>query len=755
MINREPSSITALLGPTNTGKTHFAIERMLTHASGMIGLPLRLLAREVYDRVRKKVGTHAVALITGEEKQMPLRPRYFICTVEAMPTGREVDFLAVDEVQLAAHIERGHVFTDRLLHWRGRLETYFLGAETMRPLVERLIPTADIQRKHRLSRLSFGGQLSLAALPPRTAVVAFSVNRVYELGERLRARRGGAAVVMGALSPRTRNAQVALFESGEVNYLVATDAIGMGLNLDVDCVAFADLQKFDGRKVRELNDAELAQIAGRAGRYHRHGRFVTLLPRTPLSACTVTAIEEHRFPFLSRMYWRSADLDFSSLVDLQQSLLRKPPHLALELMDDADDQRALSRLANDPEIARRCKQRGELELLWQVCQIPDYRQLQLDDHFKLLRAVFLQISGIRGRLEPDWIRRHLDRLSGLEGDIDTLLARMAFIRTWTNITHHTRWLDDAERFQSEARDMEDRLSDILHERLMQRFVDVASNRRTRGRPASESHGSLGMQLQRYSSLKTDVLNASYEADIAPCTNDDFSIDNRGHILIRGEEIGWLIPGNQRWRPEVKLNSLRLTANHSSQPLLQLRVLVREWAENLLKPLHHRLVDRLDNAGRGIVYQLEQGLGTCDVEAVKEQVHLLSEADRSRLGRMGIHLGRSYIFVRSLLAPPALEQRRLLCCIEMAKSLPVSPSNTVWDLDPEVSDHMYLAMGFGILEDRAVRVDALEYAWPRVQAGIAVRKLARLIGCNEDEARFLVHALRPRRYPTHAKMKRAS
>lgn len=754
MSHREPSTITALLGPTNTGKTHHAVERMLTHHSGMIGLPLRLLAREVYDRVRRKVGDNDVALITGEEKRMPQRPRYYICTVEAMPSGREVDFLAVDEVQLAAHIERGHVFTDRLLQWRGRRETYFMGAETMRPLLERLVPTAEREQKHRLSRLTFGGQLSLAALPPRTAVVAFSVNRVYELGERLRVRRGGAAVVMGALSPRTRNAQVALFESGEVNYLVATDAIGMGLNLDVDCVAFADLQKFDGRKVRELSDAELAQIAGRAGRYHRHGRFVTLSPRTPLPASTVAAIEEHRFPFLSRIYWRSTDLDFSSLGDLEQSLSRKPPHACLELMADADDRRTLGRLATDPEVCRRCKQREFVELLWQVCQIPDYRQLQLDDHFKLLRAVFLQLSGIRERLEPTWIHRHLDRLSGLEGDIDTLLARMAFIRTWTNITHHTRWLDDAEGFQARARAMEDRLSDTLHERLMQRFVDVSSNRRTRGRPVEKSHGSLSIQLQRLSSAKVDFNADQIDDHDEPFLPDAFSIDSRGCILANGKEMGWLVSGNQRWRPEVKLSTKGSLTSRLDEQLLAMRSFVRDWVEALLKPLHHVLTDRLANSGRGIMYQLEQGLGTCFYEDVREQVTSLSEADRSRFGRLGIRIGQRYLFLRSLLSSSALEQRRLLCGIEFGQAFSWSSLGVVGISEPEVSERMYLAMGYGILEDRVVRVDALELAWTRVRAGIKASRLAHEIGCNDEQARFLLHVLRSR-HPTKARMKRAS
>jgi len=336
----------------------------------MIGLPLRLLAREVYDRVTARVGEGAVALVTGEEKRLPPRPRYWVCTVEAMPIEREVDFIAIDEVQLCGHRERGHVFTDRLLHGRGRQETWFLGADTIRPILERLVPTTVIDRRPRLSRLLGAGALPLRGLPPRTAVVAFSAGAVYRLAERLRVRRGGAAVVLGALSPRARNAQVALYQAGEVDYLVATDAIGMGLNMDVDCVAFAELCKFDGRQTRELDEAELAQIAGRAGRHHNDGRFATLAPLPPLPAAVSHAIEDHRFPVQRRILWRSRDLDTSSVDALVASLRQRPFAACLELQDGAEDTRALLRLAQDREVMARTRDAESVGLLWEVCQIP-------------------------------------------------------------------------------------------------------------------------------------------------------------------------------------------------------------------------------------------------------------------------------------------------------------------------------------------------------------------------------------------------
>jgi ATP-dependent RNA helicase SUPV3L1/SUV3 len=657
------SSITAQIGPTNTGKTHRAVERMLTHETGMIGLPLRLLAREIYDRVSARVGEGAVALITGEEKRVPTRPRYFVCTVEAMPAGREVDFLAVDEIHLAGHGERGHVFTDRLLHWRGRRETWFLGADTIRPIIERLAPTTVIERRPRMSRLAWGGNVHLRGLPPRTAVVAFSVDRVYELAERLRARRGGAAVVMGALSPRARNAQVALYQSGEVDYMVATDAIGMGLNMDVDCVAFADLRKFDGRKLRELEDAELAQIAGRAGRHHNHGKFVTLAPLPALPPSTVRAIEEHRFPVQTSVFWRNSDIETRSLDSLAVSLARRPPYACLELVDEADDTRALARLAGDPEIALRCRASANVALLWQVCQIPDYRQLQLDDHFKLLRAVFLQLTGPRGRLEKDWIARHLERLAELQGDIDTLLARMAFIRTWTYITHHTRWLDDAKAWQEHARKIEDDLSDALHERLVRRFVDAGS-RRSRGRAAAR--GALAEQLRQVTAGDAEADGqggANVEKwidDLVQAGGDRFGLDDDGRIVADGRPVARMSRGADRLCPEVTVVLDGLGPGARLRLQRRLVAWTRNLAETLLSPLRESQLVKVGAAARGILYQLEQGMGTVFAGDAGAQLRQIDQADRSRLGRAGIKLGRRVVYAAALMRPEALLVRAALC-----------------------------------------------------------------------------------------------
>ena len=471
MIGRAGPRLTAVLGPTNTGKTYLAVERMLGHESGMIGFPLRLLARENYDRIRKSKGDRAVALVTGEEKILPASARYFVCTVESMPLDRPVAFLAIDEVQMAADPERGHVFTDRLLHARGLQETMLLGADTMRPLLRRLLPGLELVTRPRFSTLSYSGPRKPTRLPPRSAVVAFSAAEVYRIAEMMRRQRGGTAVVMGALSPRTRNAQVEMYQAGEVDHLVATDAIGMGLNMDLVHVAFAGLSKFDGRAPRRLSAAELAQIAGRAGRHMNDGSFGTTAEVGGLQPEIVEAIENHRFDAVPALMWRNSDLDFRSLAALRQSLERPSPDPALRRAREAEDQLALAQLALDPDILQRLTGRARLKLFWDVCQIPDFRKVMSDAHARLLGQVFRHLTSAAARLPNDWVAGQVARLDSAEGDIDTLMARIAHIRTWTYIAHRADWLADPAEWQERTRAVEDKLSDALHRSSTQRFVD--------------------------------------------------------------------------------------------------------------------------------------------------------------------------------------------------------------------------------------------------------------------------------------------
>src|SRR5579864_892452 len=462
--------VKAVLGPTNTGKTHLAIERMLAHASGIIGFPLRLLARENYDRMVAHKGARYVALITGEEKIVPPDARWFSCTVEAMPLDRDAEFVAVDEIQLCADPDRGHIFTDRLLHARGLVETMFLGAETIRPLLRRLVPQAMVETRPRMSQLTYAGPVKLTKLPPRSAVVAFSAAEVYAIAELIRRRRGGCAVVMGRLSPRTRNAQVALYQDKEVDFLVATDAIGMGLNMDVDHVAFASLGKFDGHRPRRLTPAEVAQIAGRAGRGMRDGTFGTAGQCPPLGDEVAAAVEAHSFDPLEQLCWRNSDLDFSHVDALLDTLMVPPPRPGLVKGNDAADFETLAALARDPDIRRMAEGRRMVGKLWEACQIPDFRKLADDTHTRLCARVFGHIAK-DGRLPTDWLASQIGMLARADGDIDTLMQRLAGVRVWSYVAARADWVQDSPHWQGRAREVEDLLSDALHERLTARFVD--------------------------------------------------------------------------------------------------------------------------------------------------------------------------------------------------------------------------------------------------------------------------------------------
>jgi len=733
-----PPVLRAVLGPTNTGKTHRAIERMLEHESGMIGLPLRLLAREVYDRVSAAVGSDEVALCTGEEKRIPPRARFWVCTVEAMPMERDVDFLAVDEIQLAAHPERGHVFTERLLHARGRRETWFMGAATMRQIMKELVPTAELTSQPRLSQLQGLGVSTMGALPPRTAVVAFSMSRVYELAERLRRKRGGAAVVLGALSPRARNAQVALYESGEVDYMVATDAIGMGLNMDVHHVAFADSRKFDGREARALELAEIAQIAGRAGRHLTDGTFGSLAPLPAFDERSKQDIENHRFPNVSRLFWRNSDLELDSVDELLASLKYGPRLGRLRRAEVSEDERALIELSAMPDVRHRARGREAVERLWEVCRIPDFQQLLVDHHARLLRDIYLQLMGPTGRLSPDWVRQHIERLDILDGGIDELLSRLAFIRTWTYVTHRSPWIEDSAHWQGLARDIEDRLSDALHERLVQRFVDTG-RRRSSGGAVAKPRARRPRQSQNEASQEEALLhgpfaglramrdamarNTSPRSDSRPFDGSSldaliedstsWSAERDGRVVVRGRLIGRLARGATRAAPEVVVE---LEDELYSEARARLRRSLADFAKRivreLLEPLREDPGDTLSGAARGVLYQLERGLGTTHTARAKEQLCDLTPQDRAVLKRMGVVIGDRLVHVPRLARGPALATRVMLTMAYKARANGIAwpeaevPSVTT---SSALDDEDYLALGYERLGPRAVRADQVEHA----------------------------------------------
>ncbi len=760
-----------VLGPTNTGKTHLAVERMLGHSSGIIGLPLRLLAREIYDRIVAARGPRAVALVTGEEKITPANPAYWVCTVEAMPMQRDVAFLAVDEIQLCADPERGHVFTDRLLRARGREETLFLGAETMRPVLRRLLPEAEYITRPRFSRLTYAGAAKLSRLPRRSAVVAFSAADVYAVAELLRRQKGGAAVVMGALSPRTRNAQVALYQNGDVDYLVATDAIGMGLNMDIDHVAFASLEKFDGQRRRPLTPAELAQIAGRAGRHLNDGSFGLLVDgRTGrgLAPEVVARIEEHRFAPVTRLQWRNSRLDFSSPAALLRSLERSAPLRVLTRTPEAEDMLVLKALMREADILELARGPVATARLWDVCRIPDFRKTLADVHARLVGRIYRLLMEGDGRLPDDWLARQIARLERTDGDIDTLANRIAHIRTWTYVANRPDWVNDPAHWRERTRAAEDRLSDALHERLTQRFVDRRSAvlmRRLGGDGPLYAGVSAGGEVTvegehvgRIEGLAfSPVLTGSGTADRtvlhaatralrreiavrlqrllnAPDGDISLRIDRRrgtASVVWEGGVLADLIAGHDLLSPRLRLRRNDLLPGGAHDRLRRhLEAWLTRHITARLAPLmkiRELLAGRageaaaLSGPARGILFQMAEHLGAVPRARVRAQLRALTPADRRRLRGLGVRFGETGLSLSGLHKPSA----RRLCQVLWRAAHPDTGKAPLIDVRvavhrvPAGADHaLYRAAGYVIIGDLAVRRERLE-ALAR-----AARRLAR-------------------------------
>jgi ATP-dependent RNA helicase SUPV3L1/SUV3 len=742
------SPLKAILGPTNTGKTWFAIERMLAHRSGMIGLPLRLLAREVYGRIVDRVGKGAVALVTGEERIVPPHARYWVATVEAMPVEMPVECLAIDEIQTAISFDRGHVFTDRILHARGLSETLLLGAATMVPTIRALLPNAEIIYRPRLSALTYAGSKKISRQPPRSAIVAFSASQVYAIAELIRRERGGAAVVMGALSPRTRNAQVELYQNGDVDFLVATDAIGMGLNLDVHHVAFADDHKFDGHQTRPLTPAEFAQIAGRAGRHLDNGTFGVTGNADPFDEELVQRLESHDFEPVRQLQWRSADLDFASVDALRRSLDVAPGHKALTRVPIATDQHALEFLSRN-EAGKLATGREAVALLWECCQLPDYRDISPAQHGEIITHIYCDLRQ-NGGVNADWIAEQISFCDNTSGDIDTLSNRIRQIRTWTFVANRRNWLEDPARWREKTRDIEDRLSDALHERLTQRFVD----RRTsvlirhlrdrlmalpeindRGEVSLEGHLIGSIEGFRFTLARSDGdgdakgLRAAASQAIAPeirnraerlsgAPNEEFILATDGYLRWKGEIVANLAEGDSLLAPRLIIladeslagpeldrvqDRLNLWLRHAINTQLEQVIALAEPAD-------------LEGAARGLAFRLSENLGLLPRTAVADEVKGLDQDVRAKMRKHGIKFGAYHIYVPQSLKPAPRELAIVLYALKHGgvrqpgvSELPhiVLSGRTSFLIDPEVNHRLYEVAGFKVAGKRAVRVDILE------------------------------------------------
>ncbi|MBX3594782.1 helicase-related protein [Sphingomonas sp.] len=734
------SPVTAVLGPTNTGKTHLAIERLCGHSSGMIGFPLRLLAREVYDRVVALKGPREVALVTGEERIVPPGARWFLCTVESMPVNRDLGFVAIDEGQLGADPERGHVFTDRILRARGRDETMILGSDTLRPVLRKLVPDAEVIGRPRFSTLSYAGAKKLSRLPRRSAIVAFSAEEVYAVAETLRRLRGGAAVVMGALSPRTRNAQVAMFQSGEVDYLVATDAIGMGLNLDVDHVAFASLRKFDGRRARRLTVAEMAQIAGRAGRHQRDGTFGALVEEGPgaFTPEEIMAIESHRFPALDHLYWREGEVDLTGIDALIASLERKPDSPVLRAAPEAVDLAVLRRLAGEDWVRDRTRSPAMVARLWAACGLPDFRKLGADPHARLVARVFRHLSEGAGHIPHPWFADEIARLDRIDGDVETIAGRIAAARSWAYIAQRSDWLADPAHWADRTRALEEKLSDALHAGLTQRFVDKRTTVLLRqigadasnlpvvvgpeGEVSVEEHV-LGQLTGFHFAVAADArvadkrmllaaaekgLVAEYRRRgmmLADAGAADLVQDDDG-VFWQGARVATLDRTANRIRPRIRLERALDVLDPPMRQAAQARI-ARWIAERLAADLPDlATLDALrENVDAGPRVRALAGLlvdagGLLPRRAAGVLVEQLDAPDRKLLRKAGVTIGALDIFAPGVLKPRAAAARRALFGLTDA---PRDGATTL----PRNAPGATLDHGFRPLGQQAVRVDLVE------------------------------------------------
>ncbi len=737
------SRITAVLGPTNTGKTHYAIDRMLAHRTGVIGLPLRLLAREVYDRIVASRGPSVVALVTGEERIVGERAQYWVCTVEAMPTDIGADFLAVDEIQLCADPERGHVFTDRLLNARGLHETLFLGSEAMRGVIAALLPRAQFMRRERFSTLTYAGSKKISRMPSRSAIVSFSVENLYAIAELVRRQKGGCAVVMGALSPRTRNAQVDLYQNGDVDYLVATDAIGMGLNLDIDHVGFSATAKFDGQRMRHLFPHELGQIAGRAGRYLQPGTFGVTGEAAPLSDAAVAAIENHRFAPIERLNWRNGDLDFGTVAKLIASLEVAPTDERLMRGREADDLKALKALVELPEIRGRAHGPRDLKLLWDVCRIPDFRAVSEHEHATLLARIFEFLQG-PGHVPADWLAAQIERIDRTEGEIDTLSKRLAFIRTWTYVAQRKGWVDDESHWRDETRAVEDRLSDALHAKLTQRFVDRRTSvlmRRLKQKESlvaevndkgevtveGEFVGRLeGFRFQQDANATADegrtLRQAAYEAlkpefhlradrfYNAPDTEMGFT--EQGGLMWGSHAVGKLVKGAEALKPLVEAfvdEEAGFDVTEKVRRRLQ-HFIDRKIAAAFEPLLAMGRDEALTGLARGFAFRLSEALGVIPRDGLAEEVKALDQEARGVLRKHGVRFGQYTIFLPLLLKPAPTRLRLLLWSLNQGlDEFPESPPPGLVTIPylPEVPTGNYTLSGYHPAGTRAIRIDMLE------------------------------------------------
>ncbi len=775
------NKITAVLGPTNTGKTHLAIETMLSFDTGMIGFPLRLLAREVYDKVIKKVSLDKVALITGEEKIIPTNAKYYLCTVESMPIDKELDFVGVDEIQMCADHERGHIFTDRLLNLRGIKLTMLMGSNTIRPIISNLDDDIEFINRTRLSKLSYVGHKKISRIQRKTAIIAFSAEEVYAIAELIRRQKGGASIVMGSLSPKTRNAQVELYQSGDVDFLVATDAIGMGINMDLDHVYFSNLKKFDGKKLRKLNLAEIGQIAGRAGRYLNNGNFGITGECKEINADEVDLLENHKFEEIQSLFWRNSNLNFENPFKLLKSLEEKPNRRWLRKIHECEDEKALKFFLRDKNLENIKFDKDKLCLLWECCQIPDFVKKTYGNHYEVIENVFKYLTSEKGKITDDYMRLQLVKLDKLDGNVDSLSNRIANVRTWSYVSNKNNWIENQNYWIEKTKHLEDKLSDRLHEELTKTFIDKRASVLARGLKQDMEFDTKilennevmiddqfigkinGLKLEldlKKGALETDIksLKKAARQTVGPELQKridiiietgliDLSLDFK--IYWRKSPIAKLQPGRDYLNPNIVLIVDDIL---ETDQLKKLNDYLVKWLKNKIQNVLSSLIDlrnlkEKNSSIKALAYQLYENNGVLQRNQVTDYLKILGQNERKFLRDHGVKFGRYHVFLHKLIKPEAVSLRTLLWKNYHQKYFNLKPpvfGLNFLENDKIKNRNFMLLCGFEKFENFYVRIDILERLFVQIINSNSekneiklIPEMLNLLGCNKNNFKKLL------------------
>ena len=777
MMNQQ---IISVLGPTNTGKTHFAVERMLQFETGVIGFPLRLLAREVYDKCVQKLGANNVALITGEEKIIPPTANYYLCTVESMPLDLNFEFVGIDEIQMCADPERGHIFTDRLLNYRGDKLTMFLGADTMKNIISNLVPSSEFVYRDRLSKLIYTGHKKISRIQPRSAIVAFSVDEVYALAEFVRRQRGGAAIVMGSLSPKTRNSQVELYQSGDVDFLVATDAIGMGINMDIDHVSFNSIRKYDGKKIRGLRNTEIGQISGRAGRYTNNGSFGITGNCEALTSEQIEKLENHKFDSVINIYWRNSDLDFSNISQFTTSINQLPSLASLTRNRELIDENIFKFLVSDSSSLKFSNNANHISILWECCQIPDFTKSSYNEHTEIITNVFQFLISDKGKITNDWMKKQVESLDNMIGNIDAIANRISHVRTWSYVANKRNWVENHDYWIAKTKHIEDQLSDKLHEELSKSFVDKRISILSKGikqdvelkTKISEEDEIIinGQLVGKISGLKInlDYSKTALDTDIKSIRKaarngaaselakraleiahslEHFKLEKDNHVYWKDKIIGKITPGRNYLNPEIKIISDESLQSKDEHIIISS---MSQWLKQEKKRLLQDLIKiedpKIENRFvRALCFQLFENNGVLKRENVDDILKQIDKKERHIFRQLGIKIGRYHIYQPRMIKPAAITFKAILwnCFYNLSKNeSPTFGLNFIKNFSNQNKDYL-LICGFETFDNIIIRIDILERLFLKI---IELSKqykfelnseILNLLGCTKDDFKELM------------------